>query len=72
MKIEKLETTLSAVGITDKYTLNTWLVQNPQGRNVAKTNRKLYLITYVRLGKVPTMTTEAKFCFLTVILLQYL
>jgi hypothetical protein len=56
---EKLEAGVSVVGTTDKYTLNTRLVQNPQGRKVPKTNSKLYCVTYVRLGKVPTRTTEA-------------
>jgi hypothetical protein len=50
---------VSLVGIIDKYTLNTWLVQNPQGQKVTKTNSKLYCVTYVRLGKVRTRTTEA-------------
>lgn len=50
---------MSVVGITDKYILNTRLVQIPKGRNVAKTNSKLYCVPYVRLGKVPTRTTEA-------------
>ena len=60
MKItEKLEAGVSVVDITDKYTLNTRLTHNPQGRNAAKTNSKLFCVTYVRLGKVPSRISES-------------